>query len=972
MEYGNLKLAENTTSCIKYCDGINKAKLFEPETFNEAYLNYITDAFLKETTLTDRTFHGQVFNALNILYLDIDYTIDKNLNTDNIEDEEIELAHTYINNIMNEDGSNNYVCFLFIPDKFLEEDNKKKCGAHVFIYLDHNVNKTERVKLYNTAKQKVFNNSSKINKISELLHIKPNDFNNDVYNKVFDLTPLKTASCLLLFAEKHGAKRRYKLVEKPNMENLYFGEILIKIIPTSHEENFIEETTTTSEELTLSDDIGIKLNSVQNLDELINSKIVLGTLEFFEKLIILSQEHIFWKLLGNHTKRLNEIIKPLLYWCFLFEFLNNPYNLKDATNAITLKISNILIKLMRVIDISDKDKKRIRRCYVDVESMKKTLFSGEPFNFLLDEQLAELHDKIKDVKNEDKKEFIISKYVKSNLVLSDNEETDDKQKNKIIQRKVKLISSELKAIKTIANNTILPSFSRFIKMIMKHMTNEILPFKTIPENLNIKNKDKTLHDSKLFLNEEFLRQHEEFNEYYETIKIFLRMFICIMFYNNECNDTIDAVRLSISAFTMKYVYILKEKNITIIYNIRQTRDLQSYPRNQFIKDIDCKLTISWFSYIYDTFINEELNADHRIKFITPFLDGLYSLGYNHFQKKRVLIPLTNFKENMNKISNNILLNAEIDINRPEPKVMDICGESNYLPMLNGIGEWITTPNKKSGLKIGDFVLHKDNFDKYFEAGTLIPYHKNYNINNPVYKKVKTIIKQIYPIKEEREYVLLTFAQCLHSIGTRDQFYQMYGTGGEGKSLFNNMICHMLGCGNEVCISTVNYHIPQLKRPNGLAATVKPDAIIGLNKSGGHDSGGVFELVNKRFATIAEPDIAARDATINVSLIKALTGDMVMNVREIFGKAQNALIKLIITMQTNILANTSEHDDGVSRRISTIEHRSKFTTATNKKYSGDFVFKADTTLPNSVHNDPNYYEALFNVFKPIYSIRIIVI
>ena len=83
----------------------------------------------------------QVMKAMNVLYLDIDYKVEFDIDTD---EDQIYIAKLYFETFIKVNMINDYALFVLIPENVVEVDNMYKCGAHIFIYLSRNVSKNEK------------------------------------------------------------------------------------------------------------------------------------------------------------------------------------------------------------------------------------------------------------------------------------------------------------------------------------------------------------------------------------------------------------------------------------------------------------------------------------------------------------------------------------------------------------------------------------------------------------------------------------------------------------------------------------------------------------------------------------------------------------------------------------------------------------------------------------------------------------
>lgn len=930
---------------IKLCNMIEKAKLYDPERFNIIYNRFLHEKIDSDDLLTEKANNIQVMKAMNVLYLDIDYKVEFDIDCD---EDQIYIAKLYFETFIKVNMINDYALFVLIPENVVEVDNMYKCGAHIFIYLSRNVSKNERTNMYNATKAKIMNDDNIKNAIQEIINVELTD---SVYDVLFDKAPLISCQSLILFAEKRDALRHYKLIKELCV---YENDVQINgVLNTVQEEETID----------IDDEFELDLDDFtpDDVEQSIKSKTALETFNFLRSLITLCPEHKFWDRLSHHDVRCKKVIKPLIYWLNLAEFVENGINVSKSFKCVQYKLAEVLVPLLNftVNDGDESKRNNFNVCYKTIKSYVNSMYQNEfsKYNILKNGELGGYQYVIRKAFKDSDKFRLLKGYLKKIYPEMDKQELEKEVNNKL---------SKLKVIEDIGPR-IFSGYSKFVKFIMKNMTTEITPFITIPK---IMKPGTVIHDETLFQDKLFINHDKKYKLYHNTIKTYLRMFIAIMYYNTK--DTTESIRASLTSLTSRYVYILKNGSETIIktYNICQTEDYIPFPRNQWIEDSDKNLVVSWFMYLYKTYILAELETDKKLNFIDEFVNIIRQCNViQNVKPEQVLNPLTNFKKSIDKISDNVLYETMVNVDITKPIRKDSCEESPYFSMWNGILEFVLDDKKYAfkGLKRGDINFHKHNYNIFMDTYSCVHFTNpsEYNFNNWKYLRIKTMIEQIYTDPELRDFVCMNVAQTLHSVGLRDQFHQYYGSGSEGKSLFNDSICAMLGCGKNIIISTKDCETPIMRNPYGYAMTVVAEKLIQTNNSN-HDSGGIVEMVNKRFATIQEPNTKMFGGNINVSTIKQLTSNSQIAPRKAYGRNPTLFKpKLYITLQTNTVMGYSEENDAVLRRVAVIPHSSKFYTEAMKDMltKSNNVYKADPTLGSDIQSDPEYWEALFQYLLP---------
>lgn len=961
----NCKEIEHTNDvrCLKLCDSKSKARYFDAEDFNDKYCQFIQDKIESGNLTTSLYNHLQAYGAYNVLYLDVDYKvphIDGSIN-DVLGPHDSYLANYYSNTFIAANNLDDYIVsiYVFIPDRYIEVDGMIKCGSHIFIYLNKNVNKAERNEFYKNCKKQVLSNSQLFT--SEYISI-----SNDNYDQLFDPQPLLSASVLLPFATKVGAKRNYKLISQ---DAISYDSLLI--FPTVHQEINHEE-----DELDIEKEI-CEEELILEYEETISS-VMAETLDFISSLRYLGPEHQIWKILASHQLREEKIIKPVYKWLILAQFIQDPKTISTSLRRTTDKLAERLLPIIVMTNKEDEVENTKSKLLAHIREVCEKPFQPKgALELFTNKDVANCAFVIKDVEDSMIISKVNDKFIKAMFPnLSGPEE---------VGAKVRMIRRSMKTIRTRAI-PIYANFSNFIRIVMENMKDEIKPFTTpiLDSDILKPNGVRAISNNRKEISfDKIERNMAQNNIYNKTMKRWFRMFICWMFYNTLSCD--DSVRKAITTMVSHFVFTTSEKNeeVSYIYNVRQTKLLQQYPYNQWIIDEKSVLLKNWFVIIYKKFIDKELQTDHKATFIKGFMEMLKIFKPTEIGKNAMITPLTNISADIDKLKNNVLISAIEEKHKKNPIKLNIVGDSVYFPMRNGILEFVShesaeTKFKMSGKKAGDYIFYDNNYDKYMNAYTNVYFNKNYPYQSPIHKKVETIFEEIYPKKDLRDYVLMMFGQVLHSIGSRDQIHQFYGTGAEGKSLVNDAISSMLGCGENLFIplkipAKYEYdgeifeedEVREVKNPFGLATTMDAKNIMTEVKST-HDTGGVVELENKRFASIAEPNTQNYGGNLNVATCKRITGGSSMSGRKIYKAASIFVPKTYITIQTNEILGYSEDNIAVRRRFAVIPHFSRFVTASiedesmNELSEYSYTFKADTSLSGMFTFNPAYWEALFRI------------
>ena len=211
---------------------------------------------------------------------------------------------------------------------------------------------------------------------------------------------------------------------------------------------------------------------------------------------------------------------------------------------------------------------------------------------------------------------------------------------------------------------------------------------------------------------------------------------------------------------------------------------------------------------------------------------------------------------------------------------------------------------------------------------------DYDFNSPEVKEVKKFIKQILPNKAVRDYAMYYMATCLHGDNEQQKLVVFTGEGGNGKSLLISLLEESLG--DYTCALDVAYVTQKRQR----ASQASP---------------GVMELRNRRLAIIHEPD---EGDTLNMGIIKALTGNDKIKARNLFENDITFRNRAKLIMLCNALPTPSSQDDGVWRRIRIVHFPVQFVDDPKEPHER----KKDPTLENKIYT---WKQAFINLLLAYY-------
>ncbi len=321
-------------------------------------------------------------------------------------------------------------------------------------------------------------------------------------------------------------------------------------------------------------------------------------------------------------------------------------------------------------------------------------------------------------------------------------------------------------------------------------------------------------------------------------------------------------------FYHKYLdkFVYNHEKLYIYTGVYWKEESKSYLHNFIDRDIYIELTknsteqITKLSESHSKETNEK-----RIQIHTSFLKKLQKLRKITFRRDCVA-------DILNKITNN-------DI---------IWNSSPFLFAFN---------NKIFDIKNNKFI--QPYFNQYINLTTGYDYNDNQENKEENKKELDTLLIQIFPNENVRDYYLM--ALCSGLYGQQQEYiYICNGAGGNGKSLLNSLALNMLG--------EYAYKLPS----QVLLSEIKAD---GANPQ-------LANMNNKRFILCQEPSSKRR---INSSTLKEITGDKTINSRGLYSSNCTVNLKNTLFMECNELPLIDEVNDAINRRIRVIPFISKFVT-----------------------------------------------
>ena len=247
-----------------------------------------------------------------------------------------------------------------------------------------------------------------------------------------------------------------------------------------------------------------------------------------------------------------------------------------------------------------------------------------------------------------------------------------------------------------------------------------------------------------------------------------------------------------------------------------------------------------------------------------------------------------------------------------------------------IKETISDPNFRSNLdsnpdligwKNGVFDLEEQTF-RDGVPGDYISMSCEHEYKPPNHKEYSTFaegfngfMEKVHTNEVLRNYCLDALATCLSGKTIFEVMHTWTGTGSNGKTRMLNLMDMALG--DYICTA-----------PPSLLTSTRPDS--------GKATPELCAAGGARLLIMSEVD---GKATINVAVMKELSGGEKIATRELYKKSTVMVPQFTMLLTCNDLSKVDSNDDGTWRRLKVLPFKSKFVTHT----PGPGEFKADTGL-----------------------------
>ncbi len=243
-----------------------------------------------------------------------------------------------------------------------------------------------------------------------------------------------------------------------------------------------------------------------------------------------------------------------------------------------------------------------------------------------------------------------------------------------------------------------------------------------------------------------------------------------------------------------------------------------------------------------------------------------------------------------------------------------------IPFLNGIYDLIN--NKFRKIKKEDYVFTTVGYE----------YDPTIKVN-----EVEEMIQQILPYKEERDYLLKAFSECLNGDIPNTKFFILVGDGANGKSQLLNFIKETMGD------LGIKIEVTLLTRKR-----------TGANEANSEK----YKLKNKRYGFLSEPEDGEK---FNISLLKELTGSEGIVARKLYGESETFQMETKMFLACNEKPSIKGEDKALWRRIRVVEFPSKFVLTPQQENE----YKLNQNIPTMI-KQKQWKQAMMNILIDYYN------
>ena len=714
-----------------------------------------------------------------------------------------------------------------------------------------------------------------------------------------------------------------------------------------------------------------------------------------KSLLFLSDRHRFWEILDNEPNRLKLIFTPFIQIVVINYLEENEYVMPDYEMLIQTCAVLFLPLLKKTANAENQKRTSLSYVMKQFEIVYTNPKYANIEGRFTPEMLNAMRAASNKSKGKDKKAKIIIPEPDQNEIddafdaAANGDELDldgyverhqkaaEEASQKALDAYIKELNQQtiLRARYTKYVRFCFANWNKFIRGILMHYFSDELhpfepynsanPFELAPKPYSNR-RELTFDDIR---RERYERLHTTF--YDRAVRIWFLHFFAASLYENSgsVNDAIKEVLVSFTKYDIFVNYNGGNKEL-YVYNYRQTDTLSHYPYNQWSLDdpeseksskVTGVRTKEWLKKLYNDIIKSELETSNKARGIGHLISipdkyGLIIPAPGKNATLNSIKPLKDYDKDIDKMFANIISAIPSEL-ISKPPIEESTNNSNVTFGRNGC--------VKFDERTGEIIYSlQNNHDIYSRSVTNIIFDEHYYeklARDPAlqsaYKLISDTFKYTFPIPDLRVYIERIIASMFVK-GMHDTFLIMFGSGGEGKSIFCNMISAALGSDSIGRSDLKDATDFSYFNPSGMATTIKSATLLTTSREG-HDEGGIIHTKDKRFVSMQEPSKTNGKCILNTSVIKDLTSGGATNARGIFGRNQAFVVNCIPVLQTNVPPQFDEDTDAVRRRVSIIPMMAKFYTDINKSRAKlQYSHKADDTLNIRIQSDILLPQALF--------------
>lgn len=351
----------------------------------------------------------------------------------------------------------------------------------------------------------------------------------------------------------------------------------------------------------------------------------------------------------------------------------------------------------------------------------------------------------------------------------------------------------------------------------------------------------------------------------------------------------------------------------------------------------CKKT--WFYWNKHRWCEDEESGLCIRNKIRQFIDRYYVIFIDDLQSQTV-----SFRESLNNLEEeddeyDIIKSKIVELTKKHEKILHVISclnttsfkdnvvkeckelfhEPDFIDKLDTNPDLIGFENGIYDLKNS---LFRDGCPEDYMSFSVGYNYREYDPNDPYTEEIEDFMDKIMPLPDVKEYQWKVMSSFLDGHNHHQKIRIWSGSGGNGKSILQNMLKLVLG---QYCCKL---NISLLTKKRADSGKPQPD-IMGSR--------------NKRWAYMDEPN---DNDKLNIGLLKEITGGDTLSFRGLYDKYQTEFIpcfKLILCC--NVIPKGPGADGGYARRVELVEFISRFVEHPNP--NEPYEFEIDLSLKNKL-------------------------